>query len=412
MRPAWLLRLGLFIYDHLGGRKLLPATKTLDLAVDDGGKALKRGAFARGFEYSDARVDDSRLVVLNALAAAESGAVIRTYTKAIEARRENSGWLLTVEDRINGARQTLAARIIVNAAGPWVTDVLHKVARAKAAANVRLVQGSHIVVRRLFDHDRAYFFQNADGRIFFAIPYHGAFTLIGTTDRDYRGDAGEVRITEGEIDYLLAACAEYFDKPPARADIVWSFSGVRPLYDDGVSAAQEATRDYVLEYDETGGAPLLSIFGGKITTYRRLAEAALDKLAAHLAPEAVAKRGWTARSPLPGGEFKVTGRGELVAELRRDYSFLTASHAERLVHLYGTRARRILGSAISLADLGRDFGATLTEAELRYLVEQEWARTAEDVVWRRTKLGLRLDAKQVAAIDAHLASVRDAVAPA
>jgi glycerol-3-phosphate dehydrogenase len=388
LRPAWLLRLGLFIYDHLGGRKLLPPTRTLDLSRDEAGAPLKPGVFVKGFEYSDGRVDDSRLVILNAVDAAERGATIRTRTKAVKAARSPGGWRLTVEDRASGRRETIAARILVNAAGPWVTDVLHKVARARAGANIRLVQGSHIVVRRLFSHDRAYIFQNADGRIIFAIPYQQDFTLIGTTDRDYQGDAGAVAISEAETDYLLAAAAEYFAIAPTRADIVWTYSGCRPLYDDGASAAQEATRDYVLELDESGGAPLLSAFGGKITTYRRLAEAALDRLEKHLPEAARAKRGWTGKAPLPGGDFPVQERVGAVARLRAAYPFLAEAHAVRLVRLYGTRARILLGDAKCAAELGRDFGATLTEAELRYLVAHEWARTAEDVLWRRTKLGL------------------------
>jgi glycerol-3-phosphate dehydrogenase len=405
LRPAWLLRLGLLIYDHLGGRKRLPATRTLDLGRDVVGAPLKPAAFTRGFEYSDARVDDSRLVVLNARDAADRGAVIATRTKVVGADCADGIWRVTLEDRISGARRTVAARTLVNAAGPWVTDVLHKVARARAGARIRLVQGSHIVVRKVFDHDRAYIFQNADGRIIFAIPYEDDFTLIGTTDRDYRGDPGQVSISESETDYLLAAAAEYFAKPPTHADIVWTYSGVRPLYDDGASAAQEATRDYVLERDDSAGAPLVSVFGGKITTYRRLAETVLDRLADGLPQPAGARRGWTATSPLPGGDFAIDGRAALADGLRAAHPFLAPAHAARLARLYGTTARDILGAAASAADLGRDFGATLTEAELRHLMAREWARTPADVLWRRTKLGLHFPADRIGALTLAMAAI-------
>ena len=406
LRPAWLLRLGLFLYDHIGGRKLLPATRTLDLTTDEAGRALAPGRFRRGFEYSDCFVDDARLVVLTARDAADRGADIRTRARAIEIRQADGLWQVTVQDSATGERSTIAARTLVNAGGPWVENVLALGAGVNARAKVRLVQGSHIVVPRLYAHDRAYIFQNADGRIVFAIPYQDEFTLIGTTDIDYHGDPAAVMISAAEIDYLCRAVSEYLASPVKPADVVWTYSGVRPLYDDGAGEARAATRDYVFELDLPGGAPLLSIYGGKITTYRRLAEEALQKLAPYL-KGSKAKEGWTAQAALPGGDFDVSQVDALVAEIKRNYPFLTAAHAGRLVHAYGTRAVRMLGAAKSAGDLGRDFGATLTEREVRYLIAHEWAVSAEDIVWRRSKLGLRLSKDEIAALDAWLDGQRD-----
>ena len=398
LRPAWLLRLGLFLYDHLGGRKLLVPTRTLDLRSDVTGKPLAPGRFTKGFEYSDCAVDDARLVVLNARDAADRGATILVRHHVVEAVQENGLWRLTAQDQA-GRSVTVRARAVVNAAGPWVHSLLARIDGVDAKANVRLVQGSHIVVPRLYDHDRAYIFQNADGRIVFAIPYQRDFTLIGTTDLDYDGDPARVKATQAEIDYLCAAVSEYFAKPVKPADVVWDYSGVRPLYDDGASEAKAATRDYVFELDAPGGAPVLSIFGGKITTYRRLAEEALERLAKYL-PKAATNEGWTAHAPLPGGAFPVTAIDAQIESLLHAAPFLSRDHASRLIHAYGTTARDMIGDAKSLADLGRDFGATLTETEVRHLMTHEWTRTAEDVVWRRSKLGLRMSADEIAALDA------------
>jgi glycerol-3-phosphate dehydrogenase len=373
MRPPWLLRLGLFLYDHLGGRRLLPPTKTLDLARDAAGAPLRRDRHRRAFEFSDCFVDDARLVVLNAQDAAARGATVRPRAKLTAARRDGAVWRLTA------GGDTVVARCLVNAAGPWVGMVLGLLGRA--AAPVRLVQGSHLVFRRLFAHDRAYLFQNPDGRVLFAIPYEDDFTLIGTTDTDYAGDPGAAKPSEAEIDYLCAAASAHFATPVTPDDVVWSYCGVRPLYDDGAGAAQAATRDYVLALD-ADGPPLLSVFGGKITTYRRLAEHVLEKLA----PFLPASSPWTGGAPLPGGDFPVTGVAALEAELARDHPHA----ARRLARAYGTRARQIL-----CGDRGRDFGAGLSEAEVRYLMRKEWAMTPEDVIWRRTKLGLRLSPEQV-----------------
>jgi len=399
LRPAWLIRLGLFLYDHIGGRKLLPATRTLDMTRDPAGKPLKP-LFAKAFEYSDAWVNDARLVVLNARDAADRGATVRTRSRVTSARREDGLWHLTIEDTRTGASEAVAARLVVNAAGPWVDHILSEAAGQNDVHNVRLVQGSHIVIRKKFEDPRAYFFQNRDGRIIFAIPYEEAFTLIGTTDQDFGGDPHDVRISEAEIDYLCAAASEYFAEPVERADIVWTYSGVRPLYDDGASKAQEATRDYVLRADQPEGQPaMLNVFGGKITTYRRLAESMLEKIADVLGPRG---RPWTSRAVLPGGDFPPTEFESEVAKLKAHYAFLDRAHARRLVRLYGTRASAALGLARSQAELGRRFGADLYEAEVRYLAQNEWALTAEDVLWRRTKLGLRFTPEEAEALDQYM----------
>ncbi|WP_274425621.1 glycerol-3-phosphate dehydrogenase [Chelativorans sp. YIM 93263] len=402
LRPGWLIRLGLFLYDHIGGRKLLPPTRTLDMRSDPAGKPLKAN-YRRAFEYSDCWVNDARLVVLNAMDAAEKGAEIRTRTKVVGARAEDGVWRLTLHDLETEAQDEVRARMVINAAGPWVDDVIAGALGRNTAHNVRLVKGSHIVVRRKFDDPRAFFFQNADDRIFFAIPYEDDFTLIGTTDQDFEGDPAEAEISDTETEYLCAAASEYFAEPVQPEDVVWSFSGVRPLYDDGAGKAQEATRDYVLKVDQAAGAPVLHVFGGKITTFRRLAEAALDEIGG-----ALGARGepWTAGAALPGAGFTPTGFDDYVAALKREYPFLDNVHARRLARLYGTLARAILAQAAGLEDLGRHFGADVFEAELRYLDAREWARTGEDVLWRRTKRGLRLTREEADAVDAFMRDLR------
>ncbi|WP_157019006.1 glycerol-3-phosphate dehydrogenase [Mesorhizobium xinjiangense] len=393
LRPAWMLRLGLFLYDHLGGRRLLPPTRTLDMHSDPAGRPLKP-LFRRAFEYSDCWVNDARFVVLNARDAADRGATIRTRAKVTHAERADGVWTVTVE--AGGTVETVRARLLVNAGGPWVDEVLSGAVGRNDAHNVRLVQGSHIVVKQKFDDPRAYFFQNTDGRIIFAIPYEDEFTLIGTTDRDYSGDPAEVAISDSEIDYLCEAASEYFSEPVRRQDIVWTYSAVRPLYDDGASKAQEATRDYVLTAEGGNGtAPLVNVFGGKITTYRRLAESTLEKIEGFLGRR---KGPWTADAHLPGGDFAVADFDGEVDRLMQDYPFLQSAHARRLYRLYGTRSRLILGNAGSADDLGRHFGADLYEAEIRYLAGNEWAVTGEDVLWRRTKRGLRLTREEAAAV--------------
>jgi glycerol-3-phosphate dehydrogenase len=402
LRPAWLLRLGLFLYDNIGGRKMLPATVTRRL--DDG---ILKAAFTKGFEYSDCWVEDSRLVVLNARDAAEHGAEIMPRTECVSATRVAGLWLVSLRG-LDGQVRTIHARTLVNAAGPWVARVLRQVVRANTPAKVRMVQGSHIVVPRLYAHDRCYIFQNADNRIFFAIPYERDFTLIGTTDQDYTGDPADVHASEQEIAYLCTGASDYFAVPVRPDQVVWTYSGVRPLYDDGASAAQEATRDYVLTLDAPEGeAALLSVFGGKITTYRRLAEAALDRLAAYLPAASGEKIGWTAKAALPGGDFDRLGFSALVDGLLMGRPWLPPATATRLARAYGTRAARILDGAASLSDLGEWFGSDLSAAELRYLAREEWARTAADVVWRRTKLGLRLNQSEIIRIDEALAAMTE-----
>ncbi len=400
LRPAWLLRLGLFIYDHLdfrpGHRKMLPGTTTIDLGTDPAGAPLKPG-YKKGFEYSDGWVDDARLVVLNAMDAAQRGAEIAVRTRTTAARREKDHWIVSLQDTHSGQSRQIAARALVNAGGPWVGNILQDVLDIETSDHIRLVRGSHIVVNRLFEHDRAYIFQQGDGRIIFAIPYEDDFTLIGTTDVDHDAPLSEIACSPDEAEYLCRAASEYFRAEITAKDIVWTYSGVRPLYDNGASSASAVTRDYVLKREGAAGqAPLLNVFGGKITTHRHLAYEAMQKLAPDFA---LNRKDWTRGLPLPGGDFK---RGSLAAEqdaLLRRYPFLEGKQAHRLLRAYGTLADKVLGQATSIDDLGRDFGAGLTEAEIRYMIDREWARSTEDILWRRSKLGLRLSAKQTKALD-------------
>lgn len=403
LRPAWMLRLGLFLYDNLGGRKLLPSTRVVDLTSHVAGQPLKPGLFTRGFEYSDCRVDDARLVVANALDAAARGAIIETRTRAVSASRDGDSWLMTVASPDFRGERRVRAKVLVNAAGPWVADVLDHTLGLPGRAKVRLVQGSHIVVRKMFDHDRCYIFQNSDGRIVFAIPYEGDFTLIGTTDRDYTGNPADVSAGDDEVGYLLHLANAQFSRQLTRDDVVWSYSGVRPLYDDGATEAKAATRDYVLDLDHPAGqAPLLSIFGGKITTYRRLAEEAMARLAPFFP---AAGRAWTEGAVLPGGDFPDRDRRALKRLLLAEYPFMPENDLERLIRLYGTRTRKVLGDARRIDDLGEDLGCGLRPAELRYLVREEWARTAQDILWRRSKLGLHGGDALMAAVEARLPEI-------
>jgi glycerol-3-phosphate dehydrogenase len=392
LRPAWLLRLGLYLYDYIGKRKLLPPTKTINLKTDVTGKVLKP-LFSKGFEYSDCWVNDARLVVLNAKDAQNRGANIQTRTKVVSATRQNGEWNIITEQTDTGERNETIAKILINAAGPWVDNVLGHAIGKNNAKNVRLVQGSHIVVPKLHNHDRAYIFQNADGRIIFALPYEQDYTLIGTTDQDYDGDPADVKITQTEITYLCEAASEYFQKPIVEDDIVWTYSGVRPLYDDGASAAQEATRDYVLKSEQPEGeAAVINIFGGKITTFRRLAESMLEEIEEIIGPK---EPKWTEKASLPGGDFEVHEYDSKVSQLIADYPFLEIAHGERLVRSYGTLAWTLLGDSKTIEDLGQNMGHSLTERELRYLISDEWALSADDVLWRRTKLGIRFSPAQI-----------------
>ncbi|MDW8370650.1 MAG: glycerol-3-phosphate dehydrogenase [Geminicoccaceae bacterium] len=402
-RARWLVRFGLLLYDHLGGREILPACRSLDLTRDVAGRPLQADV-RYGFEYSDCWVEDARLTIMNARDAADRGALVRPRTRCVGARRAEGLWRLVVEDRTTGTRTEAAARILVNATGPWADRFLREVVGTSPPARVRLVQGSHLVTRRLFDHDRAYLLQNPDGRIVFAIPYEQDFALIGTTDHEIAGDPGQVAVTAEERDYLLASITRWFRRPLGPEDIVWSYAGVRPLYNDGASAAQAATRDYVLHLDApVGAAPLLSVFGGKLTTARKLAEAALLELAPFVSS---AVGPWTASAHLPGGDFPWDGFAHLVAELRRRYPFLPERLANRLARYYGTRAALLLGDAKRLGDLGTSFGADLYEREVEWMRREEWAATAEDVLWRRSKLGLRVSAAEIRRLEAHLAGER------
>jgi len=396
LRPAWLIRLGLFIYDHLGGRKLLPGCKTLDLRHDAAGAPLKK-EMVRGFEYSDCWVDDARLVVLTAMDAAERGAEIHVRTEVVSAERLDAHWKITVYDRRTDTRKTVLAKALVNAAGPWVSDVLNQRLGVNAQSHVRLVKGSHIVLKKLFDHDRAYIFQNADARIIFAIPYEQDFTLVGTTDVDYSGDPAEAAATAGEIAYLCKAAGEYFASPVRPEDVVWTYSGIRPLFDSGEKSAQKATRDYVLELDRKYGEPaLLNVFGGKITTFRRLSEEAIDKLEEDLNPP---HGRWTDKAKLPGGDFPVEQAEALKKALLAEYANLDPALISRMARTYGTLTRAVLAGIKEPEGLGLHFGGNLFQVEVEYLLKNEWAMTSEDILWRRTKLGLRLSAPEVDHLD-------------
>ena len=398
LRPAWMIRAGLFLYDHLGRRETLPAAFGVRLRGSKWAAGLKP-RFERGFVYSDAWVDDARLVVLNALAARELGADIRTRADVKDVRRERGAWRITVHDPVGAASQCTATAL-VNAAGPWVKEVLDRVARVHIKADVRHVKGSHIVVPRLHSGAHAYILQNADHRVAFIIPFQGQFSLIGTTDVPVDAFDAPV-ISAEEIDYLCRIANAYLERPIAAADVVWSYSGVRPLYDDGSVDPSDVTRDYVLEVDAAPGssAPLVSIFGGKITTYRRLAEAVLSELKAFLP---AMKSEWTRTAPLPGGDLPRGGVGACERELASRYPWLPQDTRNALVRRHGSRAPRVIGDAQSLEELGRHFGATLYATEIDYLVAHEWACTADDVLWRRTKCGLHLDAGQRSEIAAYL----------
>lgn len=396
LRPRWLLRLGLFLYDHIGGRRKLPPTRSIDLKRHPAGEPLQTG-FTAGFAYSDCWVDDARMVVLNLRDAADRGATVLTRARVSALRREAGQWRVTA-----AYGSVYHARAVVNAAGPRVLEVLG-MAGETGAERMRLVRGSHIVVPRLFTHDFAYFFQLPDGRIFFAIPYERDFTMIGTTDVDHTGTLEEVRPEQAEIEYLCDGANRYFRRRISPADVVWSFAGVRPLVDDGSGRPEAATRGYRLDLSgEEEGPPLLSVFGGKLTTYRHLAESAVELMSRRL-PE-LRGPGWTAAAPLPGGDFPEESAGMLVERLLGEYSFLEEAWGQRLVRAYGSLAWAILGPAKTLSDCGTHFGHGLTAREVDYLVEREWARDAEDVLWRRTKMGLKFSAEETELLADYLAA--------
>ena len=387
-RPAWLVRLGLFLYDHLGGRKKLPGTRALDLRRDpEGAPILEK--YAKGFEYSDCWVDDARLVVLNALGAAEKGAEILTRTPCVSARREDGAWTAQLRDERTGQVRTVRARVIVNAAGPWVNDIIGRVVASSSRRNVRLVKGSHIIVPKFWEGRHAYLVQNRDKRVIFINPYEGDLALIGTTDIAYEGRPEDVQADEAEIEYLIAAVNRYFKEKLRRSDVIQSFSGVRPLFDDGQGNPSAVTRDYVFDLDETGGAPLLNVFGGKITTFRELAERGIQRLAKFF-PNMGGD--WTGSAQLPGGEIRNADFVQFAEDLRTSYPWMPRDLLYHYARTYGARTDRVVGAAPSVEGLGRHFGARLYEAEVRYLVANEWAQTPEDVLHRRTKQELHMSA--------------------
>ncbi|QOR38659.1 glycerol-3-phosphate dehydrogenase [Billgrantia diversa] len=400
LRPAWMIRAGLFLYDHLGKRKKLPGSRGVRFADD----SPLKPEMMRGFEYSDCWVDDARLVVLNALQARENGAEILVRTRCTGAREEKGTWRIELEDVRTGERFERHARNLVNAAGPWVEQVVREQAARTSLYSIRMIQGSHIVVPRLNADDRAYILQNSDRRIVFVLPYEDDFSLVGTTDRRYRGDPTQVIINEEEIDYLLGVVNEHFRRQLDRRDVITSFSGVRPLCDDESADPSAMTRDYTLALDDSG-APLLSVFGGKITTYRKLAEAALKLLTPSLPGMGPS---WTADATLPGGD--IVSQAHFMASLLHDYPWLGEERARRFARSYGSLCLRFLENAKSPDDLGQDFGAGFTAAEADYLIDHEWALSAEDILWRRTKLGLRLTPRQVEALKQHTEKHRHGLA--
>jgi glycerol-3-phosphate dehydrogenase len=395
-RPAWLVRLGLFLYDHLGGRKKLPGTRSLDLRRDPEGAPIM-DKYVKGFEYSDCWVDDARLVVLNAVGAAEKGAEILTRTACTSARRENGGWTIQMRDERTGEMRTVRARVVVNAGGPWVNDIVGRVAGSNSRRNVRLVKGSHIIVPKFWEGQHAYLVQNHDKRVIFINPYEGDKALIGTTDIPYDGAPEEVKAEEAEVEYLLAAVNRYFKETLRREDVLETFSGVRPLFDDGQGNPSAVTRDYTFDLDETDGAPLLSVFGGKITTFRKLSEHAIEKIAKFFPSMG---GNWTRQSFLPGGEIANADFIQFTENLRRAYPWMPRTLIHHYGRLYGSRIDKIIGFATTLNGLGRHFGAHLYEAEVRYLMAHEWAMTAEDILQRRTKQGLHLSASEKVAFAA------------
>jgi glycerol-3-phosphate dehydrogenase len=398
-RSPTVLKIGLALYDWIGRREVLPATRQLDFTLDEAGQVLRQ-SLDRGFEYSDCFADDARLVVLNAVDAAERGAAIRTRTRCVRGERGADEWRLILNAR--GQRDVVTARIVVNAAGAWVEAVGETVLRQPPVKRLRLDKGSHIVVRHRYDPERAFILQAADGRIVFAIPFDRDLTLIGTTDQTFAGDPAAAEPTAAEIQYLCGVANEYFRVAIDAGDVVWAYAGVRALYDDGARKAQNVGRDYVLKLDAGRAvAPLLTVYGGKITTYRRLAEDALAKLAKFLPPG----KPWTAHSALPGGDFACDGVEALVERTQQSWRFLAADQTRRLVRAYGTRVKSILEGATAPPDLGERFGADLTEAEVRYLMAKEWAQTADDVLWRRSKLGLHVSDAERASLDAFMAKV-------
>jgi glycerol-3-phosphate dehydrogenase len=386
LRPRWQIRFGLFFYDYFSGRRTLQPSRSV--RVGAGGYGALRPGVDHAFAYSDCWVDDSRLVVLNALDAAQRGATIHTRTRFVSATADKGLWRARCVRQGSSESIELRARAIVNAAGPWVEQVLRSFPNVEVAGSVRLVKGSHIVVPRLFPGKHAFMLQNPDGRIVFAIPYEQKWTLVGTTDVPFSGDPAHVRIADDEVRYLCDTINSYFQRQISPSDVRWTYAGIRPLFDDASKSASRVTRDYRIELAQSPEhPPLLSIFGGKLTTYRKLAETVLEKLQE---PLGISPHRWTHRSPLPGGDLRARNFRRFVIEVRRRWRFLPITVARRLARAYGTRVEAIIGEAKSFADLGEHYGAGLTAAEVDYLTRNEWALTDEDILWRRSKLGLHM----------------------
>jgi glycerol-3-phosphate dehydrogenase len=402
VRPAWMIRAGLWLYDHLGKREKLKGSAKIDLSNG----SLKK-EYKTGFRYADCWVEDSRLVVLNALDAKELGAHIVTRTACTDLRVENGHWRATLRDVLSGQTHDIAAAMVVNAAGPWVRTILddNQLAREKKTPNIRLVKGSHIIVPRLYEGDHAYILQQKDKRIVFAIPYEGRFTLIGTTDTDYKGDPAKAVLDDVERDYLINAIQLYFDRTISLSDIVHHYSGVRPLMDDGKGRAESVTRDYHLDVDLDHGAPMISVFGGKITTYRRLATEVVCHLIPHWArrdENPASLTSWTDTVPLPGGDMLYGDFEEFIKDQEKAYPWLPAPLLRRYARAYGTRMDRFLQGATDTASLGRSFGDGIYQAEIDYLIRHEWAKTSDDILWRRSKLGLHISKETQQALDAYI----------
>lgn len=398
MRPRWMMQAGLFLYDRLGGKSRLPRSRSVKLASDPMGAVLK-GEVQHGYLYSDCWGDDSRLVVANALDAAERGATIMTQTRLGAAQVVGGQWQAQLHPA-GGTPFTVSARAIVNATGSWAADFARAFAPKSAGGSLRMIKGSHLVTRKLYEGDHAFLLQNNDGRVIFTIPYEGNFTLVGTTDVDWAGSPDKVEVDSAEIAYLCKAVSDWFRTPLIPEDVVSTYAGVRPLYDDESDNPSKISRDYVLKYDKQSGAPFLSVFGGKITTHRALGERAADMLQADLPHMATA---WTATATLPGGDAGPRGLAGVLEDIAVEAPFLDPATVKRLGQSYGTRFRRILKGARSIADLGRDFGGGLSQAEVDYLLREEWATTAEDILWRRSKLGLHIPADRYGDIAAYIA---------
>ena len=398
-RAPWLIRLGLYIYDNVGGRRILPSTKSINLQRDISGTPLKK-KYKRAFEYSDCWVDDSRLVILNARDAEKNGARVLTRSKVISTERRKSFWIITVKNTKSSEEMVFKSRILVNAAGPWVQSVRDNLLRINSPITVKLVKGSHIVTKKLYDHEKCYFFQGRDGRMVFSIPYESDFTLIGTTDVEHTSPDTSPNCSTEEKNYLINFVSEYFEKPISTHDIVWSYSGMRPLYDDGAKSASAISRDYFLELDKNHSvAPLINIYGGKITTYRKLAEAVLEKLGIYF-PKM--KGSWTANSSLPGGDFELDGFDDLVKSIKTQHPYLCFQYIMKLVRLYGTEVYEMLSNKKNKTDLGQELAKHVFSYEIDWSIKNEWVKCADDYIWRRTKLGLRLKKHELRNIEQYI----------